>query len=408
MIEFKTPKPIRDSGPVRPALETVRTPTWVRGAFSTPISLGNVLSYETQAAGRVVLGILNFKNKLFIMHGNYTDNTGPHDIVYYDLETEQIVRPYTCQSEDIEEFKVIDGRLWIPGGDSKLGWSVGADLFVSRNGIDWETRRLPRIVHNWDICKYKGKLYVANGTESGNYNSDEVMSSENDGATWNAEIPAGTTARWYSDWVMILFELNGLLHAVGPVSGAAEGSPNLAYNLLWTSDGQYKEVTPFNRALLFPESTTAFFRVRKVGKFNGKLIALTNSSVGPHFLYEITSLTESRKVILPFERQTNVGKEELYWHVIYSDPVICDYLIRGDTIYVLALIQYESRWFCNIIAKSKDLVSWEEVCRFMTVNGTYGFSFEEVNGTFYVGYGSSVGYSGGFQTGNGYMGKVVP
>lgn len=407
MTVFKTPKPIHINNPVNSAM-TIQSPTWVRGAFSYPTDLGNVLSYESQLDGRVIFGITNFRNKLFIAHGNYNINTGPTDIVYYDLATEQVVRPMTCQTEDLEFFKEINGRLWTPGGDSKLDWSVGADCFVSADGINWETRRIPLSVHHWDIWLFKGKLYICNGTQTVNDCQDEVMSSPDDGLNWSAEIPVGTTAHFYNDWAMCLFELNDFLYCLGCISAYTDGHANNAYNIVWKSDGQNKEVITFNYKQLFPgiDDAGRFFRVKKACNFKGKTLMLLGAdSYGPNFLYEISSLIASRRIVLPFETHGNVGRETV-WQ-LQPDPFISDYLIRGDTVYVLAVVQYSTKWFMNIVAKSKDLQNWEEVFRFQTTNGCYAFSFEEVNGTFYIGYGSSIMYSGGLQTGNGTMIKVI-
>ncbi len=105
-----------------------------------------------------------FDGRLYIGHGCRATNTGPTDILAYDLKTGEITVEGTVDDEAIETFRVIDGMLVIPGVDATEDWSAG-NCYTLEDGTWLKHRTIPNSVHVWDIIGYHGRWYV--GTHAG-------------------------------------------------------------------------------------------------------------------------------------------------------------------------------------------------------------------------------------------------
>ncbi len=145
------------------------------------------------------------------------------------------------------------------------------------------------------------------------------------------------------------------------------------YNFAWVTDGVTKSIVDFNINELFPGLGTQVLEIGtyypiKSQSFGTKAIILVSGIFFPlGGLYEITSLTNSRRIYV-----THNG----------VDSIICDFLIRGDVVYVLSIIQHDRVVFTNIVSRSTDLTNWEMICRYLRTTARMPARLRRLMGTF--------------------------
>lgn len=66
-----------------------------------------------------------FDGKLYVGHGDWGLNSGPTDLWYYDLHKQEFVKQGQIEDEAADQFRVINGRLYVPGTDPQEDWSLG-------------------------------------------------------------------------------------------------------------------------------------------------------------------------------------------------------------------------------------------------------------------------------------------
>ena len=83
---------------------------------------GNVAAYKyylNHIRSRSIKELKTYDNKIFMGLGDWTDNTGPVKVLYYDVKTNKILTSGTIDDEAIQSFNVIDGKLYTTGTDPK-------------------------------------------------------------------------------------------------------------------------------------------------------------------------------------------------------------------------------------------------------------------------------------------------
>lgn len=129
-------------------------------ASLTELGIPSRNSYSPESGGLYALDLIIFDDKLYVGDGDYGTNTGPVSVMAYNLKTEQWENTGTLPDEAVRRFKVIDGRLTVPGTDPKDDWNYG-NYYVLENGA-WRTvRTIPGGIHNLDMISFDGKLFAA-------------------------------------------------------------------------------------------------------------------------------------------------------------------------------------------------------------------------------------------------------
>ena len=129
-----------------------------------------------------------FQNRLYIGYGDYTVNTGPTDVLSYDLVKHEFHKEFTADDEAIDRYVVLDGKLAFPGVDATESWDFGNVYILTDKG--WRKHRtVPRGLHVLDIVSFNKKWYACIGTlfDYGKGESEAigaVISSTDEGATW--------------------------------------------------------------------------------------------------------------------------------------------------------------------------------------------------------------------------------
>lgn len=125
--------------------------------------------------------IFAFDGRLYLGHGDANANSGPTDVIAFDGEFRI---EFTCDEETIARYRVLDGKLVIPGADATEDWKWG-NVYI-REPEGWVKRRtIPNAVHVLDVASYKGRWYAATAVRSdAPVSLGVIFESEDFGRTW--------------------------------------------------------------------------------------------------------------------------------------------------------------------------------------------------------------------------------
>lgn len=336
---------------------------------SRVISLG--IPVDKPVYARNVWDMQLFNGRIYIGYGNSSNmqpspNAGPIPVIYYDPATQQFINEFTVDDEQINVFKILNGKLYIPGHDARDNWDYG-NFYVLDNNKWQKIRSIPNASHVFDLAYFQGNLYSANGTEK--VNSGEVMVSKNTGTTWASQIPASGFST-VNGMVDTIFEFDNKLYAFGQLPWSLPG-----YCHMLVMDGTSSEVQPVTKDGLMPGAPDGYFyKMLRTSVIKGNLIYLGVWSCNslqwfPNGLYVAPQVNQARQVILSAD----------------NNVLPTDILVRDNTVYILAYKRESPNLCTNIVYRSKDLQKWTEVFRFKYE--TFARSFEEYNGDFYFGMG---------------------
>jgi hypothetical protein len=153
-----------------------------------------------------------YEEYLYIGSGDWQRNAGPVDIWRYDIKNKEWEKSGTVPDEEANRFRVIDGKLLLPGIDPTSGWELG-NFYSMENGV-WEvTRTIPNGIHCFDLAFYDNKLFAAIKTESEHH---KVAVSSDGGQSFvsvplikNGSVVQNSSFSFYFDF----FEINDKLYA---------------------------------------------------------------------------------------------------------------------------------------------------------------------------------------------------
>ncbi|MFV1958213.1 MAG: hypothetical protein ACC662_02245, partial [Planctomycetota bacterium] len=153
-------------------------------------SLG-IPATRSQVEGHRINVLRFYDGRLYVGTGDATVNTGPTDVLVFDPARGRFSTETTVDDEAILRFRVLDGRLVVPGVDATESWEFG-NVYVREEG-DWTKHRtIPHAIHVLDVAAYTGRWYAATGhyvePKKGEMIADGAIFSSGDrGATWRME-----------------------------------------------------------------------------------------------------------------------------------------------------------------------------------------------------------------------------
>lgn len=307
-----------------------------------------------------------FAGRIYLGHGNSSNvgpepNAGPIPIWYYDLATGRFIKEGTVDEEQIDSYRILDGKLYIPGHDPR-GDTPRGDLYqLNTNG--WaKVNTLPDAVHTYDVALFDGHLFAAIGTLA----SHRILVSDDMGQTWRTAM--ADSGRTYS-----LFAFKQQLYAVSFILNRPDPSDSEIdrYN------GKQFVHGPIAGSSIIPEAssdTDAEMRFVRTTNFANQLLYIAAETINDHQWtpkgFYVTSDMQHGQ------------------HIVLSEPTAIPYdiVVRGDTAYLLASVKRSAGTYTNLVYASRDAQHWSEQFRFNT--STFARSFEESNGDFYFGLGS--------------------
>jgi hypothetical protein len=318
-----------------------------------------------------------FNNKIYIGQGNSSNigvdcNAGPIPITSFDPITSKFTTEFTVDEEQIDLFKILNGKLTVPGHDSREGWELGNYYTLETTG--WKKNRtIPRGIHVLDMLEYNGKMFAVLGTD----NKKPIVMSEDNGVTWRPVLSLKAVG---SGRVYTLFEFQGIVYAADavcsiPVTPAPSADP---YGKLYMFNGtSFVPMLDLNTTLMpnVPSISRGwgFYKFVRVTKAMDKLMYIVGDSANdmqtmPVALYVSPKLGEAVKAVFP---------------EVNAKPM--DIIVRDGKVYVLTYITVGTT-FTTIVYESSDLVKWTETLRF--TKDTFARSFEELDGVMYFGLGT--------------------
>lgn len=332
---------------------------------SKVVFLGN--PFHKGPYARNVWDMQVFNNRVYLAHGDLVSDAGPIPIIYYDPQTGKFVTELVADDEQLDNFKIYDGKLYVPGCDATESWDYG-NYYMLDKGIWQKIRTIPHAVHVFDITCYKGHLYMATWDNSSNKCG---VVSVNAKGIWSYHSPQ---ERIPINPVHTLFEFKNKLYGVGEICFPIPYTCNLL-----VMDGTSTNFQKVSKAGLMPDASPLYtYTISKPAEFNGQLVYLGAKQIGytynwvPDALYVAPDLDDARQISFP---ESNI------------QPV--DILIRDKMIYVLTNKKQSETEYINIVYQSDDLKNWNELFKFNT-HQAFARSFEELNGDFFFGLGCAL------------------
>jgi Listeria-Bacteroides repeat domain (List_Bact_rpt). len=333
--------------------------------------LGN--PFKKAAYARNVWDMQIFNGSIYLGHGNSSNsgpasNAGPIDVIKYDFTANQFTTEYTVNEEQIDTYKIINGKLTIPGHDSRESWDFG-NVYTLDNNTWTKSRTMQNAIHILDIASYNNTLYAATGTNA----LYEISYSTDNGSTWKALVPPSEPFSTIGCRAYSLFNFKGKLYA-----SATFVNVQSDINSLLCVDGNNTSVIYVDGKSMFPD--TAFKKAKIVNP----------TMIGDKLVY-IGGEIDNDIQHIPFAMyvSSEVGKAQ---KVVFNDSTAVPYdmLVRGSSVYVLTSTKVSANSYKNSVYKSDDLNTWNEVLYFNS--DTFARSFEESNGDFYFGLGCDTTY----------------
>lgn len=133
-------------------------------------NLGIPLSdyYPNGIPARSAWDVEFYDGKLFVAGGDYDANSGPVPIYCYDFTENTWKYTGTVPDEQVEHFKIIQGKLMTPGCDPKAGWDLG-NIYVYGDNRWTTVRNIPGGIHQFDLIEFDGNIFVGLGTVPGQF-----------------------------------------------------------------------------------------------------------------------------------------------------------------------------------------------------------------------------------------------
>jgi hypothetical protein len=307
-----------------------------------------------------------FNGKIYIGQGDMGVNAGPVLIISFDPTTSKFNTEGVVDEEQINAFKILNGKLVIPGYDPREDWTLG-NFYVLEQGLLWtKNRTIPNFIHNNDMEYSNGKLFAVGEPNSA---TPGIVMSEDFGKTWRI---VGDVAALGKVGFSSLFVFKDNLYAVANLA-AAQFRPLLPSEYVLKFDGT-KFAPVIGGDKLLPGLSRNLYQVERFIVANNQLmyIAVTGGTQrNPIALFVAPELDQARKVVFA---------EKL--------ALPSDILVRGNKTYVLAYVKNAVNLYTNIVYESTDLITWTETLRF--TKDTFARSFEESQGVFYFGLGCRI------------------
>ncbi len=313
-----------------------------------------------------------FNGKIFLGAGNSSNqgpshNSGPVPILVFYPDQKKFVMEEEVADEQIDRYRVLNDKLYIPGHDATGSWRWGNFYQRTKEGKWSMYRNVPKALHLYDLVFYNGKLLVGIGLKGG----AAVGITENMGKTWRI-IPMGRH-RIYSfmQFGDTLYALNKFTNADKPHAGVVEYLP----------DGNFTARFDISFFRMFPETafTQKFARATRMLK------------IGDENLY-IGAFEYNDHQTLPFGLFTAKMENRMLSATRVHLPkglIPRDLLVRDSHVYLLASIPKGRGYEVKILeASTQNLLEWKELFHFDYP--AFARSFEYAQDAFYFGVGCDI------------------
>lgn len=177
------------------ACATLIAPSAARADDAAPVLFAtNVPAHDNTVHPKMPISDLTIVGgQLYTGYGDYGLNTGPTEIMSYDLATGAATDRFTLNGEAVDHFRTFDGELYAPDIDPKLAWDANVG-YATGSGGSWHYVFGTPFEHVFDIAKIGGTIFLAgqalnpDKAKYGPANELAVIKKSTDGgATWTIE-----------------------------------------------------------------------------------------------------------------------------------------------------------------------------------------------------------------------------
>lgn len=323
-------------------------------------ALGNPFSTIPTLYGRNVWDMQRFGGVIHLGHGDSIDNLGPIPIWQIDPVTGALAKEFTTSEEQVDEFRVLNGELYVPGHDPRDNLTLG-NFYRMETGGWVKHRTIPNGAHTFDLEWHDGRLFAALGSDS--LPSHVTLSVSADrGATWSPAVD-DVVGRVYN-----LTVHGGELYAFPPRwrdLGTEE------HQVLRWNGTKFARTGAELRDLLPGGEQEWVARMVRPTSFSGALVYVVARGT---FDWHPVSLAITRDV----RTAERIALPD-------AAAVPFDLLVRGSTLYVLTGTPQPDGTFVVRVYRTPDLGRWTELFHFSAP--TFARSFEENGGDFFFGLG---------------------
>lgn len=301
-----------------------------------------------------------FDNKLFVGSGNYTVNSGPTQIAYLDLFTNEW-SVSTVPDDEINNFVIIDNTLIAPGIDPIDNWDYGNYYFY--NGKDWSTiRSIPNGVHNFCMLEYHDIIFCGLGISK---NGFPIASSTDIGQPFQ-QVPFyknntlnNTTNSSVYDRVYELFVANDQLYAV---KGEKDRLEIFAYNNINRS---FEYINDWTYKILWNEIDILIER----GGFFSSVTFQDSYYFSTGLLYKTADARHIEHIELP------------------SETYVVDLYVCNNNLYILGIKFHGNGTYTSCVYM---MDNQEPVHLLEYTDSTYAISFAVDRNSFYIALGYDI------------------
>lgn len=322
------------------------------------------------------------EGELLIGAGNSSNvgpspNAGPVPLVAYSPSNGQFRTVFTVDDEQIDIFRVLDGKVYIPGHDPRESWELGNFYCREQGGVWRKHRNIPSGIHNYDMASRGGILFAGLGTQ----NAAAVAMSRDSGNTWtNVLIP--------SFRIYTFLTAKQQLYATAVMPGEVSLKRLRGrFKEAGTGVYQYDGVTGFRprndlgTRQLFPGvavNTTTDVRIARSVSFKDSAAYVGAYCHNDHqFMPFGAFVAESLEEDKVSTRPAPLRPGSRVW------DLLCD----ADTLYVLSDCPDSEGTIVRVTATT-DGVHWAEILHFRSK--AFARSFALLDGDFYFGLGCEV------------------
>lgn len=319
-----------------------------------------------------------YNNLLYIGAGNSSNsspspNAGPVPIISFNPKNNIFNLESKVYDEQINLFKIINDKLYIPGHDASKKQESG-NFYVKSKTTNWKSfDNIRKALHVFDIVSFKDKLFVGISTPNG----AAVGISSDNGENWKL-INIGSRQRTYA-----LLKINNKLYAIKQ-SLSIKKKTRLSkqeldiYNIVYEyKDEKFIPRYDLKIAQLYPMSKLdRSIRISKSEVFKNKSIYIASSNYINPFSIFVGESFEKNNV--------RIKKIEFSYKCIPRDIIV-----REDKVYFLCTLKFD-KIFENIVYESTydNLIYPKELFSFKAK--AFARSFEKLGSDFYFGLGCDV------------------
>lgn len=139
-----------------------------------------------------ILSLWPIGDRLYLGHGEWTQNLGPTDIISVGSEGDVVIHLQDAGTEAFNVFRVIDGAVYAPYTDPHGAAQGAYGGYATNAGGTWRKVKMNvPMVHTFDVVQTSHGLFMSGSARAVDGTTEPVVVKSTDGGTTWAEVKAG-------------------------------------------------------------------------------------------------------------------------------------------------------------------------------------------------------------------------